>query len=115
VPNLATCDNVDDVLVIDPRPGNATSNDAVDNIAALSAAVAAVPGRYRRRVLVRLDGAGFSHMLLEPEEVIGSWAADPSAVTQWRCLASKGDVWERVARPVPSQPWTVGGVVSRAL
>ena len=32
VPNLAICDNVDDVLVIDPRPGNATSNDAADNI-----------------------------------------------------------------------------------
>jgi hypothetical protein len=65
VPNLATCDNVDDVLVIDPRPGNATSNDAADNIAALNAAVAAIPGAYRRKVLVRLDGAGFSHKLLE--------------------------------------------------
>jgi hypothetical protein len=65
VPNLATCDNVDDLLVIDPRPGNATSNDAADNIAALSAAIAAIPGSYRRKVLVRLDGAGFSHKLLE--------------------------------------------------
>jgi hypothetical protein len=65
VPNLAVCDNVDDVLVIDPRPGNATSNDAGDNIAALNAAVAAIPGRFRRRMLVRLDGAGFSHRLLE--------------------------------------------------
>lgn len=61
VPNLAVCDNVDDVLVIDPRPGNATSNDAADNIAALTAAIAAIPGTYRRKVLVRLDGAGFSH------------------------------------------------------
>jgi hypothetical protein len=65
VPNLATCDNVDDILVIDPRPGNATSNDAADNIAALTAAIAAIPGTYRRKVLVRLDGAGFSHKLLE--------------------------------------------------
>ncbi len=65
VPNLATCDNVDDVLVIDPRPGNATSNDAADNIAALDTAIAAIPGAYRRKVLVRLDGAGFSHKLLE--------------------------------------------------
>jgi len=65
VPNLAVCDNVDDLLVIDPRPGNATSNDAADNIAALNAAIAAIPGTYRRKVLVRLDGAGFSHKLLE--------------------------------------------------
>ena len=27
-PNLATCDNTDETLVIDPRPGNATSNCA---------------------------------------------------------------------------------------
>jgi hypothetical protein len=65
VPNLATCDNVDDILVIDPRPGNATSNDAADNIAALDTAIASIPGKYRRKVLVRLDGAGFSHKLLE--------------------------------------------------
>src|SRR4051794_12309627 len=65
VPNLATCDNVDDLLMIDPRPGNATSNDAADNIAVLTAAIAAIPGSYRRRGLGRLDGAGFSHKLLE--------------------------------------------------
>ena len=64
-PNLVTCDNTDDVLVIDPRPGNAASNDAQDNIAALDTAVSRLPGPFRRRLLVRLDGAGFSHDLLE--------------------------------------------------
>ena len=59
-PNLATCDNTDDVLVIDPRPGNATSNCAADNIALLDLAVSRLPGRYRRRLLVRPGGAGFS-------------------------------------------------------
>ncbi len=63
-PNLATCDNTDDMLAIDPRPGGATSNCAADNIALLDTAVSRLPGRYRRRVLVRLDGAGFSHDLL---------------------------------------------------
>ena len=51
--------------MIDPRPGNATSNDAADNIALLDRAVERLPGRYRRRMLIRLDGAGFSHELLE--------------------------------------------------
>jgi hypothetical protein len=55
---LATCDNTDDMLAIDPRPGNATSNCAADNIALLERAVSRLPGRYRRRMLVRLDGAG---------------------------------------------------------
>ena len=65
VPNLATCDNVDDVLAIDPRPGNATSNCAADNIALPDLAVSRLPGPFRRRLLVRLDGAGFSQDLLE--------------------------------------------------
>jgi hypothetical protein len=64
-PNLATCDNTDDVLAIDPRPGNATANCATDNIALLESAVARLPSRFRRRLLVRLDGAGFPHQLLE--------------------------------------------------
>ena len=64
-PNLATCDNTDETLVIDPRPGNATSNCAEDNIAALDLAVSRLPAAFRRRILVRLDGAGYSRELLE--------------------------------------------------
>jgi hypothetical protein len=45
--------------------GNATSNCAADNIALLETAVARLPGSFRHRVLVRLDGAGFSHDLLD--------------------------------------------------
>jgi hypothetical protein len=62
---LATCDNTDDMPAIDPRPGGATSNCAKDNIALLERAGSQLPGHYRRRVLVRLDGAGFSHDPLE--------------------------------------------------
>ena len=64
-PNLAACDNTGDMLAIDPRPGGATSNCAADNIALLDLAVSRLPGSYRRRMLIRLDGAGFSHGLLE--------------------------------------------------
>ena len=63
-PNLATCDNIDDMLAIEPCPGGATYHCAADNIALLERAVSRLPGRYRRRVLVRPGGAGFSHDLL---------------------------------------------------
>jgi len=53
------------MLVVDPRPGGATSNCAADNIALLNLAVSRLPAPFRRRLLVRLDGAGFSHDLLE--------------------------------------------------
>lgn len=101
VPNLATCDNVDDVLVIDPRPGNATSNDAVDNIACLDAAVAAIPGAYRRRALVRLDGAGFSHALLE-HIASGGGAANRSweFSVGWSCTDRELDAIDAVPKTV---------------
>ena len=102
-PNLATCDNVDDLLMIDPRPGNATSNDAADNIAVLTAAIAAIPGSYRRRVLVRLDGAGFSHKLLEHIATGGgvngrSWEFSVG----WSCTDREIDA----IAELPDQAWT---------
>jgi hypothetical protein len=47
------------------RPGNAGSNTTVDHIAVLTAAIAQVPPTHRKRILVRADGAGASHGLLD--------------------------------------------------
>ena len=104
-PNLATCDNTDDVLAIDPRPGGATSNCAADNIALLDLAVSRLPGPYRRRLLVRLDGAGFSHDLLEHIAAGGgirgrSWEFSVG----WSCTDKEMDAIERL----PKGAWTAG-------
>jgi len=104
-PNLATCDNTDDVLVIDPRPGGATSNCAGDNIALLDLAVSRLPGRYRRRVLVRLDGAGFSHALLEHIAAGGgtkgrAWEFSVG----WSCTDREMNAIEQL----PKSAWTTG-------
>ena len=53
VPNLATCDNVDDVLAAGERDLQPRGK-----IALLDLAVSRLPGPFRRRLLVRLDGAG---------------------------------------------------------
>lgn len=47
------------------RPGNAGSNTAVDHVEVLTDAIAQIPGTHRRKLLVRSDGAGASHKLLE--------------------------------------------------
>lgn len=104
-PNLATCDNTDDILAIDPRPGNATSNCAADNIALLDLAVSRLPGRYRRRVLVRLDGAGFSHQLLEHIAAAGGvkrrrWEFSVG----WSCTDTEMNAIEQL----PRNTWTPG-------
>ena len=46
------------------RPGNAGSNTFTDHEEVLAAALKQVPSRFRRKVMVRVDGAGASHDLI---------------------------------------------------
>src|SRR5216684_8280090 len=46
------------------RPGNAGSNTFTDHKEVLAAAIRQVPARFRRTILVRVDGAGASHELV---------------------------------------------------
>jgi len=59
------CDNTQESLALMLRPGNAGSNTAADHIAVLTAAIAQVPTKHRRKLLIRADGAGASHELLD--------------------------------------------------
>lgn len=102
-PNLATCDNTDDLLVIDPRAGNATANCAADNITLLDQAVARLPGRFRHRLLVRLDGAGFSHELLDHIAAAGGRRGAPLGVLG-RLVVHR----HRTRRHRPTPPTGVG-------
>ena len=104
-PNLAACDNTGDMLAIDPRPGNSTSNCAQDNIAVLDLAVSRLPGSFRHNVLVRLDGAGFSHELLEHIAANGGkrgrhWEFSVG----WSCTDVEMDAIARL----PKAAWTAG-------
>lgn len=104
-PNLAACDNTGDMLAIDPRPGNSTSNCAADNIALLDLAVSRLPGSFRHNVLVRLDGAGFSHELLEHIAAGGGkrgrhWEFSVG----WSCTDVEMDAIARL----PKAAWTAG-------
>jgi hypothetical protein len=59
------CDNTSELLAMTLRPGNANANTTGDHIDVLTAAIAQVPAARRRRLLVRTDGAGASHGLLD--------------------------------------------------
>jgi hypothetical protein len=59
------CANTGESMAMELRPGNAGSNTAADHISGLSAALAQIPPGYRRNVIVRLDGAGASHLFIE--------------------------------------------------
>ena len=58
------CDNTGEPLAAMLRPGSAGSNTAADHLAVLGEAIAALPPKYRRRLMVTCDGAGASHDLI---------------------------------------------------
>jgi hypothetical protein len=64
-PLLAFCDNTGEMLAQELRPGDAGANDTDDNVQIFAAAVAQLPAAYRRKILFRTDGAGFSCGLLK--------------------------------------------------
>ena len=57
-PLTAWCDNTSESLAFRLRPGNAGSNTAIDHIEVLDEAIAQLPARYRRNLLITVDGAG---------------------------------------------------------
>ncbi|HUH70078.1 MAG TPA: IS1380 family transposase [Mycobacterium sp.] len=64
-PLLAWCDNTGELLVVIARAGNAGSNTAADHVAIIDAAIAAIPPKWRRNLLITIDGAGCSHAVVE--------------------------------------------------
>ncbi len=59
------CDNTVEFLSSKLRTGRAGSNTAADHIEVLGDAIGQIPASHRKHVLVRCDGAGSSHKLVE--------------------------------------------------
>lgn len=59
------CPNTAEFLTAQLRPGKAGSNTAADRIEVLTDAIAQIPAADRRDLLIRSDGAGVSHDLLD--------------------------------------------------
>ena len=69
---MAWCDNTSESLALKLRAGNAGSNTVADHIEVLDEAIAQVPARYRRDLLITVDGAAASHGLVDHISVLGS-------------------------------------------
>ena len=65
-PLVSDCDNTDEALAGMLRRGGAGSNTSADHLQVLGDAITAVPPKYRRRLMVAVDGAGASHGLIAP-------------------------------------------------
>ena len=98
------CDNTTELLAISLRPGNAGSNHAGDHIDVLRRAIAQIPASHRRHLLVRADGAGATHELLD-------WLTGPAQVRGCRLEYSVGFPTKNTAltnaiTTIPERGWT---------
>lgn len=72
-PLQAYCDNTGgEPLAWMLRRGSAGSNTAEDHISIVDAAITALPQRFRRRLMVTVDGAGASHDLIAHLDTLAS-------------------------------------------
>lgn len=61
----AWCDNAGESLALVLRKGSAGSNTVADHIEVLDEAIVQIPARYRRDLLITVNGASSSHGLLD--------------------------------------------------
>lgn len=64
-PLAAWCANTAEYLAMLLRPGNAGSNGVVGHLAVLAEAIAQISTARRAKTLIRVDGAGATHDLVE--------------------------------------------------
>jgi hypothetical protein len=86
------------------RPGNAGSNTFTDHKEVLAAALRQVPSRFRRLIMVRVDGAGASHDLVEHLLALNSRRRTVLFTTGWMITAAGEDAIGNV----PASAWKPG-------
>ncbi len=86
------------------RPGNAGSNTFTDHKEVLADALKQVPSRFRRKTLVRVDGAGASHDLVKHLLSLSSKRKTVLFTTGWMITAADEDA----IRKLPADAWKPG-------
>ena len=100
-PLAAWCPNTRECLAMLLRPGNAGSNTFTDHRDVLAAALRQVPARFRKKMLVRVDGAGASHELIAHLLALSSPRRQVLFTCGWMITAADEDA----IRKVPADAW----------
>ena len=96
--------NTRECLAMLLRPGNAGSNTFTDHQEVLAAAIGQVPARFRRKILIRVDGAGASHELIAHLLSLSSARKSVLFTCGWMITAADEDA----IRQVPAGAWKPG-------
>jgi hypothetical protein len=84
------------------RPGNAGSNTVADHIRVLSDAIAQLPIKHRRRLLIRIDGAGATDDLLQHLHQLNTAWRTVRFTVGWTIT----DTDEQSIAALPENAWT---------
>ena len=102
-PLAAWCANTFECLAMVLRPGNAGANDAADHVRVLTAALRQLPRVGYRKILVRIDGAGATHALLDHLEALNTRVRRVVYTVGWKITAAD----EAAIAHLPEQAWTI--------
>jgi hypothetical protein len=102
-PLAAWCANTTESLAMQLRPGNAGANTVSDHIAVLTDALTQIPGSSAAKILVRVDGAGATHGLLEHLEALNTARRTVRYTVGWKIT----DEDERAIARLPKAAWEV--------
>jgi hypothetical protein len=98
----AWCTNTAESLAMLLRPGNSGSNTVADHLRVLGDAINQLPLAYRRKILIRVDGAGATHELLEHIEAMNRAWRSVKFTVGWTIT----DADETAIDQVPADAWT---------
>ena len=103
-PLLGYCDNTGEPLAGMMRRGSAGPNTTADHLQVLSDAITALPPKYRRRLMVTVDGAGASHGLIERLDAL---AARPGYQLTYSVGWDLGGRERTAITAVPAGAWQI--------
>ncbi|MEV7969278.1 IS1380 family transposase [Sphaerisporangium sp. NPDC088356] len=102
-PLACWCANTQESLTMLLRKGNAGSNTAGDHIRVLSEALAQIPDSCQAKILVRIDGAGATHDLLNHLQGLNTARRTVRYLVGWTIT----EVDERAVALLPEDAWQV--------
>src|SRR5204863_142734 len=106
------CDNTGEPLAAVLRPGSAGSNTAADHLTVLGEAIAALPPKHRRRLMVTCDGAGASHDLIARLDAL---ARRPGHQLIYSVGWELGKREKDAITAVPAQAWQAAALIAATL
>jgi hypothetical protein len=100
-PPAAWCANTSESLAMLLRPGNAGANTVSDHITVLTDALTQIPGSPAAKILVRVDGAGATHGLLDHLEALNTTRRTVRYTVGWTITEDD----ERAIARLPESAW----------